>query len=505
MHVAVKESLPTDSRTSRVAWLAAGAAITAGALGLRLVNLGAKSLWLDETYRIYLARLDWHDFLRAAVRPFGVNSVAYHLVLRYWSVLGTGVVTLRVLSVLFGVALVLAIWKLGAEWFDAPTGLIAAALASANALLITYSQDICAYTPAALLAVLSFLYLLRAIKTDKRHNWVLYSATAAAMLYCHVLSFLVVAAQVCALLLARKARLGARAMLAVVGVGAAFIPLAWCVAFASPRPKVWLLPPGLHELRLFLMAVGGPDGLLLGGLMLFLAVLAVQYAVSEEIAAGWQRCRYTLLLLWTFIPTFGLFLLSQWKPLFHIRYLLPSLPALLVLAASAVRRLKYRWLAGACVAIMLLLSARGTVLSLHSRLTPAHTDDWRDAAAYVVREARAGDAVVLYFHHERLPFQYYRDQFAASSFPAQVFPTGGDEAVLEEADPIQRSMPTKEARPYARIWLLYSDSLASTEYAPRSDLLKYRELMAESFQSEREKHFGNIHLTLFAGAQAIPK
>ena len=505
MHVAVKESSRADSRTSRVAWLAAGAAITGSALGLRFVNLGAKSLWLDETYRIYLARLDWHDFLRAAVRPFGVNSVAYHLVLRYWSVLGTGVVTLRVLSVLFGVALVLGIWKLGREWLDAPTGLIAAALASANALLITYSQDVCAYTPAALLAVLSSLYLLRAIKTDERRNWVLYVITAAAMLYCHVLSFLVVAAQVCALLLARKVRLGARAMLAVVGVGAASIPLAWCVAFASPRPKVWLLPPGLHELRLFLMAFGGPDGLLLGGLVLLLALLAIQYAVSEEMAAGWQSCRYTLLLLWAFVPTFGLFLLSQWRPLFHIRYLLPSVPPLLLLAATAVRRLKYRWLAGACVAIMLLLSVRGSILYLHHRLNPEHTDDWRDAAAYVVREARAGDAVVVYFHHERFPFQYYRDRFAGSTFPAQVFPIGSDEAVLEEADPIQRSVPTKEARPYARIWLLYSDSLASTEYAPRSDLLKYRELMAESFQSKSEKHFGNIHLTLFAGPRATPK
>ncbi|HEU5335876.1 MAG TPA: glycosyltransferase family 39 protein, partial [Terriglobales bacterium] len=263
----------------------------AAAAALRSINLGSKSIWLDEAYRIYLARMPWHDFLQAVRHPFGANSVAYHLLLRYWLFLGSSEAAIRSLSIVFGVAIVLAIYKLGKELFDWQTGLIAAALAASNALLIRYSQEICAYTPATLLAVICSLYLWRAVKHNRRGDWIRYVIAATLMLYCHVLSIFVVAAQAGAAVFTRRRKLPLGNVISLAMIGAAFVPLAWCIAFGLPRPHAWTAAPGIRDLLHFVTALGGPDGLLLSTLLLLLMALGLYYSGDGSLGLedrGWR-------------------------------------------------------------------------------------------------------------------------------------------------------------------------------------------------------------------------
>ena len=466
---------------------------------LRLTNLGTKSLWLDESYHIYESSLNWHDLLQSIHHPFGAYSLSYHLFLRYWLLLGNSEAAMRGLSVLFGVVTVLAVWRLGAELFDSPTGLIAAALVSSNALLIQYSQEICAYTLTVLLAVLSSLYFFRALQNGDRGNWAGYTVTSILMLYSHVLSILVVAAHVVALFVCRRWMLGRRAVVSLAAIGAGFVLLAWCLLFAPPLPRIWLPRPTLHNLQAFVFDVGGPNGLLLGCFFVFFALLSLGYMVGQERTPDGRAWRYLFLLLWAFLPPLLLFALSQWKPLFISRYLLPSVSALLLLVAAVVRHLKRRWLAAVCVAAMLLLSIRNSTVYLQHRSYVEDTDDWRDATAYLVPQVGKGDVVVLFAHHERFPFQYYRDRYASHGFAAQVVPAGSDEEVLEESRPIEgQSFASTGANSYDRVWLMYERIWLAPGYAPDAGLRRFRELLAGKFQTTSERHFGNIELILYA-------
>ena len=89
MAVALKQAAEATQEYSTVRRTAALAAVLLSAAALRCFRLGATSLWLDETFRVSLARMNAHDFLRGVLHPYGANSAAYHLLLRFWLVLGS--------------------------------------------------------------------------------------------------------------------------------------------------------------------------------------------------------------------------------------------------------------------------------------------------------------------------------------------------------------------------------------------------------------------------------
>lgn len=486
MGVALKQTPKITLRSSSLREVMAGVGILLVAAGLRCFRLGTVSVWLDESFRVYLARMSAHDFLLGLTRPFGANSAAYHLVLRYWLLLGSSETVLRELSAIFGVATVVAVWKLGSELFDRETGTMAAALASCNALLIRYSQEICAYTLCALLAVLSSLYLFRGIQRNRRADWAGYVITAVFMLYCHVLTILVTAAQASAFLVSRH-RWSRKGIVSFTVVAAAFAPLGWCIAFAPPRPAIWLAKPGARDLLGFLGDTGGPKGLLLGLVFLAMALIGVAYAVRDRISEpAW---RYFFVATWALLPPALLFLLSQWQPLFMPRYLLGSIPALLLLAGAMVRRVEPKFMRMLCLSLLLLLSLRGAVLYLQHRSDFQKSDDWRHATAYLVRQVREGDIVVFLYPYERFPFAYYRDRFAPQGIPGRVFPAGSDEAVLENPYPSERDAYAAVADS-ERVWVM-------TEYTPNARFQSLQEALGRKFQNAREQHFGFIRLILF--------
>jgi 4-amino-4-deoxy-L-arabinose transferase-like glycosyltransferase len=491
MAVALKQAPEAVQEYSTFPRTVALAAVLLAAAALRCFRLGTTSLWLDETFRVSLARMNAHDFLRGVLHPYGANSVAYHLVLRFWLVLGSSETVLRSLSVIFGLATTVALFWLGAELFDQKTGCMAAALAAGNALLIRYSQEICAYTLATLLAVLSALYLFRALRTGRPANWLGYVLASVVMLYCHVLTILVVLAQAAPVFLLPRHNWSRRGVFSLAIIATAFAPLGWCIAFAPPRPSAWLGVPGLHELVGYVGDVGGPDGGLLGLLLMVSALAGLAYALRERFHLRSEGWRYLFLFSWALLPPALLFALSHWQPLFLARYVLGSIPGLLLLTAAVIRRFHHRWIQTLCLSVLLLLSLRSSVLYLQHRSYFQNTDDWRHATAYLVQQARDGDTIVFLYPYERFPFNYYRERFAPAEVPARVFPAGSDEAVLDNPYPsVDDAYAAATAAGSERVWLV-------TEYLPNSKLIQLQEALARRFQDPQAQHFGFIRVLLF--------
>ena len=89
------------------------------ALFLRLVHLGHLSFWSDEILSITRSQAGW---------SFQLHMLTYESILRLWMGLGESEAVVRMLSVLFGVAAVPAMYALGARLFGVRAGIIASLL-----------------------------------------------------------------------------------------------------------------------------------------------------------------------------------------------------------------------------------------------------------------------------------------------------------------------------------------------------------------------------------------
>ncbi len=177
---------------------------------LRCYQLGARSVWFDEAF---CWRLIQFPFLEMIQRVGGDNHPPlYFVLLRGWAtVFGESPISLRSLSVLFGMLTIVGTYMLAVEAFGkvsltAPDeasltrgrviGLLAAAFAAVSAFQCRYSQEARMYSLAGMLAVFSSWALLRSLQPPSRlDRWLLYGILALSLAYTHYYALFTLAAQ----------------------------------------------------------------------------------------------------------------------------------------------------------------------------------------------------------------------------------------------------------------------------------------------------------------------
>src|SRR5437868_11161782 len=159
------------------------------ALALRLINLNAYSIWLDEAWQYGSSD---HPLDRISdANSFPVDQMFLSLLVTKLHILAhfdADAWQLRLSPVLFGVAAVGVIFMLVREIFDEGTAGIAACLAACWPRLIQYSQGMRAYSLFVLLATLAAFALHRALRTNSIRYWALFSACAILELYNHYMA-----------------------------------------------------------------------------------------------------------------------------------------------------------------------------------------------------------------------------------------------------------------------------------------------------------------------------
>lgn len=134
---------------------------------LRVLLLGAKGLWLDETFSIWLANQDVAGMLQWIVR-IDQHPPLYYLLLHAWIALsGDAAYDARLLSALFGTATIPIIYLIGKRLSGVAVGLAAAVLFALSLFNIYYAQE------ARMYALLTFnaaaaIYALVWLLTDER-------------------------------------------------------------------------------------------------------------------------------------------------------------------------------------------------------------------------------------------------------------------------------------------------------------------------------------------------
>ena len=122
------------------------------AFALRVLRLDFQPLWWDEGYSVWFATHPLGQM--ASLTAQDIHPPLYYALLHGWiGLLGAGPVSLRLLSVLFGVLAIPAIYLAGRRMLSRRAALLAAFLLAINPLHVYYSQEVRMYGLVALLSI----------------------------------------------------------------------------------------------------------------------------------------------------------------------------------------------------------------------------------------------------------------------------------------------------------------------------------------------------------------
>jgi mannosyltransferase len=371
-------------------------------------DIGGKSIWLDEGFSIALAGDDWPQMWNV-IRTRDPNMGFYYVLLHYWLRLGSDEATIRAFSALAALGSVVLLYFLGRDLIGSLPALLAALLLTTNGFFIRYAQEARSYALLVLLITASSHLFVRAVSRPSAKLWAAYVVVSALSLYTHFFAGWVLAAHFLSATVLRGRLVPRRDILAsYLLLALAASPLVvWTLT--TDRRLFWIPLPTWRSLLRALEELTGGAGAVQVALFLSLSGLALRTAwqarATKSGVLAWNR---GLLLTWFLVPILTSFILSLLvTPIFWPRFLIVSLPPLVLLTADGAFAVRPVWLRAVTAVLLLGLSTRGIAAGFRSDTN----EDWRGAARYVSSAAEPGDGLVLMPGNARSVFEYYLRRF----------------------------------------------------------------------------------------------
>ncbi len=437
---------------------------------LCLYRLDHQSLWYDEGFSVYLARMSLGEI--TARTTSDIHPPLYYYLLHLWlGPFGDSEFVLRFFSLVFGLLTVPLIYALGRRLLDTASGLLAALLLALSPLYLWYSQEARMYTLVTLLCLLSSYLLLRAVEGKGKAGflWGGYIMVNILAVYSHFYAFFVLAFHLLFLLVwwavNRKGDTLLAGLLSQGVVALAYLPWSGFVlrryaadvsywrgelVFTEVVRKTLILFSTGHTI---LESRAQPIAFVYGAMLLCALVVI---ALGGKRTAGGMGSLWPLLflLLYSSLPAVLLFLISYQRPKFHPRYLMLASPAFFLILAGGLAGLlergkSWRWLPFS-LGFFCFLVATSAYSDFNAYFDVRFTkDDFRSAARYIQNHIQDNEVVILTSGHLFPVFTYYYDQDNWHPIPDE--PTLSTERVLNYsvADDLNRIVAGKEG-----VWLL---------------------------------------------------
>jgi mannosyltransferase len=464
---------------------------------LRFHSLAAKSFWFDEGVSVAIARLDWYNFARILWRR-EANMSLYYFLLHFWLHFGGSEFFVRALSVVFAVASVPVIYLLGRRLFDSRVGLIAAALMAVNAYHVQYSQDARSYSLMVLYCLLSSLYFLKCLDEPSSRNRAAYVLSSALAVYTQFFSALLLIAQWLSLKMLDRGQNPRQTRNDWRWIALLVSPIAVFVATTGTGPLRWVQRPGLNDLWIFALHLTGNGGpwLLLASVAACLAALLPFWPTRKALRVPSGIWRYRFLLSWLLFPILLTLALSVIKPLFVPRYFIFCLPALFLLVACGITRLRPAALKAPALLFLLILSFQGTA-AYYSQDLDIQRDDWRAATEYLLNHSQPGDALLFHVPMGRMPYEFYRS-LQPLTRSVVLYPHHADRLTFldfvekpNDAE-LERSFPQ-----HARVWLVltYAETHSGL---PDARSVELTGLLHNFYAAVEQRDFPGIEILLYS-------
>jgi uncharacterized membrane protein len=443
------------------------AAVTVAALALRLFGVGRQGLWFDEAYSIFVAKLPFAFSFEVLVAD-GVHPPLYYLIQRIALPLGEGEAAVRMPAMLFGLIAIPLMFMLGNLLAGERTGLIAATLTALSPFHIWYSQEARMYSALMMLSILCMLAYVRLLRSDRSRGIEAIFVVVSGLAYLsHYFALFLPLVQLAHIVVNFKRQHGLLTRWFLLQVLAA-IPLLFWIYWIYQQPQAvfgigWIEVPRPIDLWYTLVNfsigfVGQTDPLRWLG-AIFFSALAIYGARSR-----WRfDPAVSLVVLWALLPIVLTFLFSLRRPVYVDRFLIVSLPALVLLVAKGMDALKRpaRLVAGAAV---LALSIYGIATFAYGR--DQQKEDWRGAAEHLTL-ALEDEALVVRTLQMVIPLAYYHPDY--ESFE-----------VIEVNRDLTPIMQYSEGHPGT--WLLY--------WSPASDAHSVAATNTLNFEDEADPQVG---------------
>ncbi len=445
-------------------------AIVSLGLLLRVYNLGAASVYMDEAFTVAIAKLSVPNLIAADTGD--TNPPLYYLLLHYWiDLFGTSESAVRLLPALFGTLAIPVAYLVGRQLFDREAGIWGALLLAVSSFNIYYAQETRMYSLMVLLALVSMYFFLRLVQQASTAVSVGYVLSTALLLYTHVYGLLILVIQnvyvLTLLLLAEHRPLQLRRWLPLQAIVVAlFIP--WMVVYIT-HPSIvglvsWLPQPTADTIiDTFYLYSGYAHQSILLALLLGLSIFSLfTYRRVRDSAVGrrvslralenslWEvRVRgigsayfLAVWVLTTIIIPFALSLV--WTPIYYARYTIVASVALYLLAAKGIKNVRNRYAKTAVVGVILVLCST-SVLTYYGDWIITERAQAREAINVINENAKSGDVVASASRLWPYTWAYY-NKTSASVAETQIFNPYLDTGSVNELQAAVNG--------HARVWLI---------------------------------------------------
>lgn len=474
--------------------------ITVIASFFSFLYLGQKSIWLDEAFSIFFAKLPWGDFwaLLSAVEG---NQGLYYVLLKFWLIFGDSEFAVRSLSALFSIASIPVLYALANRLFEVRAGLISVLLLSVNAFFVQYAQEARGYSLVFFLVVLSS-YLFVRVTEDPSNKKILcgYISISALAVYAHFFGVLVLIAQTLSIpfLPSNKYRIR-RLLFANLLIAVLITPIVLFVLFKGPGDNPWIPKPSVSLLTGLFRELAGDSGhnRYLTGYILLPCFITLTHALVTLLRTGRSvdTWRYAFIIFWLAVPICLLFGFSFISPAFIYRYLIVSLPGLVLLSGVGIALIKDKYCYTILIILLVVLSVRSTLTEYY----PNKKENYRDSTSYVVSHAQRGDGILFYRAFTIIPFEYYWRRLNTpldildSAYPSKFGHYNYLEDCLKDIqDPSVLTLESLKDR-YERIWIV-------SRYISPNKMIIFRSILTkleEHYKLRQEMNYQDVRVLLF--------
>lgn len=413
-------------------WAALAFIILVG-IALRLYRLDQQSLWYDEYISVsHVGDPDLLTCLRSQ-RELNWNMTPVYYTLQYlWANwIHDSIVSVRILSIIFGVLAMPLIYLIGRELFGRTAGLVAALCLALSSVHIYQAQEIRNYALTTLFALLSAYTFVNVIRGGSRRWWALHLAANALLVWTHLFGCFLLVAEGCFLLALRFRQPRLNFAWFATNLALTIPSLAWirtinnllpdipppplrnvinnfiadCASptfgFSIPLEVKWEVTPAAWTRRFELTYPGFDRALLvffaLG--MVYLGYGALRSVLSRQAKGPLPQDTqsaaeaFFFLVFWVFLPGLVVLALSRiWRPdTMAAKYTTYSSLGVYLLAGGAVERLRRPPLKVCAVLILIVLFGHRLALTT----TRPQRTDWRSATNQIKANSSPGDVVLV--------------------------------------------------------------------------------------------------------------
>jgi hypothetical protein len=222
-------------------------------------------------------------------------------------------------------------------------------------------------------------------------------------------------------------------------------------------------------------------------------------------ASGQNReaWRAQFLLVWLFFPVALTVLLSFARPVFLGRYMIFCLPALLILVAAGLARIRKSRMLGTVLAGILLLCLQGTFF-VYGQDFDNERDASGAATSFILDHSQAGDAIVFHIAATRVAYEFFRslrlgESTASPRFaePEILFPYHGEQLDYRDFT----GKPTAEllrgaGSTHSRVWIMLMNNGSEEKPDPTTAMLTG--VLSESFPKVLRWRFTKVEVRLYS-------